>query len=228
LFANILEEISNFLGGVEMPKKEDENGSVPTSGLHQEKSLPDPPNYPPENLQQYFKEAKVFNPYERGTCLTPWLEYWIGTDKKETAFQAIVKEEERGGRLGLENYDRLYEIALSLYGKSEAYPWLVKAHIERGGWSRNYTSENEAIRRWKIVKQDYPDKWLDFIKDTMKSAYGNELNFSVHERVVRLVKYCIFMEQIDLAKQIAEQVVASVLELVSPINLPIPEWLDIE
>ncbi len=224
----ILEDVSNFLGGVEMPKKKDEDGGVTTSGLHQEKGLPDPPNYPPENLQEYFKEAKAFNPYERGTYLMPWLDYWIDTDKKEAAFQAIVKEEKRGGRLGLENYDRLYEIALSLYGKSEAYLWLVKAHIERGGWSRYYTSEDEAIRRWEIIKQDYPDKWFDFIKDTMKSVYGNELNFSVHERVVRLVKYSIFMGQIDLAKKIAEQVVKSVLELVSPIDLPVPEWLDVE
>ena len=223
----ILEEIDNFLGGVEMPIIEDENGSMPTSGLHQERSLPDPKNYPPENLNEYFKKAKAFNPYERGTCLIPWMEYWFGTDKKETAFQAIVKEEERGGRLGLENYDRLYEIALSLYGKSQAYPWLVKAHIERGGWSRYY-SEDDAIRRWEIIKQDYLGKWLDFIKDTMKSSYGDELNFSVHERLVRLVKYCIFMEKIDLAKKIAEQVVESVLELVSPIDLPVPEWLDVE
>ncbi len=224
----ILDGISNFLGGVETPKKEDENGGMPASGLHREKELPDPSKYPPESLKEYFKEAKVFNPYERGTCLMPWLDYWIDTDKKDDAFQAIVVEEKRGGRLGLENYDRLYEIALSLYGKSEAYPWLVKAHIERGGWSRYYTSEDEAIRRWEIIKQDYPDKWFDFIKDTMKSVYGNELNFSVHERVVRLVKYSIFMGQIDLAKKIAEQVVKSVLELVSPIDLPVPEWLDVE
>jgi len=224
----ILDDISNFLGGFVIPKKEDENGGMPTSVLHRENKLPDFSKYPPESLKEYFKEAKAFNPYERGTCLMPWLDYWIDTDKKEDAFQAIVLEEKRGGRLGLENYDRLYKIALSLYGKSEAYPWLVKAHIERGGWSRYYTSEDEAIRRWVIIKQDYPDKLFDFIKDTMKSVYGNELNFSVNERVVRLVKYFIFMEKTDLAKQIAEQVVTSVLELVSPISLPVPEWMEVE
>lgn len=223
---NILENISEFLGGVEVLAEKDENESATTSGYHQENELPDPANYPPENLQEYFKESKAFNSYERGICLMPWLDYWIGTCKKDESFQAIIEEEKRGGRLGLENYDRLYEIALSLYGKSEAYPWLVKAHIERAGWSRYYTDEDEAIRRWEIVKRNYPDKWLEFIKDTMKSIFGNELNFSIHERVVRLVKYCIFMGQIDLAKKIAEQVVASVLELVSPIDLPMPEWLD--
>jgi hypothetical protein len=222
----ILEAVRYFLGGIETSKKEDGDGNTPTPRLHQEESLPEPQNYPPENLKEYFKEAKAFNPYERGTCLMPWINYWVGTDKKEAAFQAIVKEEKRGGRLGLENYDRLYEIALSLYGKNEAYTWLVKAHMERGGWSRYYTGEDEAVRRWEIVKRDYPDKWLDFIKDTMKSVYGDELNFSMHERVVRLVKYCIFMRKIDLAKKVAEQVVTSVLELVSPIDLSVPEWLD--
>lgn len=224
----ILDDISNFLGGIEISKKKDESGGTTTSSLLSEKKNPNPSDYPPKDLLKYFEVAKAFTTYERGMSLMPWLDYWIETDKKEAAFQAIVKEEERGGRLGLENYDKLYKIALSLYGKSEAYTWLVKAHIERGGWSKYYAREDEAILRWKIVKQDYPEKWLDFIKDTMKSAYGNELDFSIHERVVRLVKYSIFMNQIDLAKKIAGQVVTNVLELLSPIDLPRPEWLDIK
>lgn len=221
----ILEDISNYLGGL-VPTKSSESEDITATGLHSEKSYPNPSDFPPEDLLKYFEAANVFTPYDRGTCLKPWLEYWGETDRKEDAFKEIVKEEERGHCFGLENYDMLYKLALSLYGKTEAYPWLVKAHIERGGWSHYYSSEAEAVGRWQIIKQDYPGKWLDFIRDTMKSKYGNELDLSMHENIVRLVKYSIFMDQTDLAKEISEQVITSLLEFVSPINFEKPEWLD--
>lgn len=222
----ILENLTEFLGGITLPQSEEkEKYATSARDTDFEQKLPKPKDYPPKNLSGYFRAAKATNPYERGKCLGPWLDHWISTDRKDEAFQAIVEEEKREGRLALENYDRLYEIALSIYGKDRAYPWLLKAHIERGGWSRYYTHEEEAVRRWQIVKEKYPDKWFDFIKDTMKSVYGSEYEFSVPERIVRLVKYCIFVDQTQLAKSISEEIITSVLELVSPISLPLPEWV---
>ena len=222
----ILEGLKNYLGGIanfhHKPEREQE---TQTAGSKYEENLPNPQDFTPDRLLEYFKAAKASHPYERGRCLMPWLDYWNSTDKRDEAFQAIAKEDKRGGRLGLENYDRLYDIALSLYGKDKAYPWLVKANIERAGWSRNYTSEEEAVRRWQIVKDKYPDKWFDFIKDTMKSIYGDEFDFSVHERIIRLVKYCAFFNKQELANSITEQLIDSILDFVSPVEFTQPDWV---
>ncbi len=221
----IRDSIAEFLGGYTPPAREPVN-DTPGIPLQGEREIPpaDPADFPPERLSEYFQAARAFYPYEKGQCLDAWLAFWAETEQREAAFQAAVEEDKRSGRLGLEHYDRLYEIALSLYGKDQAYPWLVAAHIERGGWSRYFTNEEEAIHRWAIIKDRYPDKWFDFIRGTMKSPFGNELSFSVSDRVVRLVKYCAFMGQGTLAGQVAEQLLKSVCSLVTPLELLLPSW----
>jgi hypothetical protein len=222
----ILEGLKNYLGGIaNLRHKPEREQETQTASSKYEENLPNPQDFTPDRLLEYFKAAKASHPYERGRCLMPWLDYWNSTDKRDEAFQAVAKEDKRGGRLGLENYDRLYDIALSLYGKDKAYSWLVKANIERAGWSRNYTSEEEAVRRWQIVKDKYPDKWFDFIKDTMKSIYGDEFDFSVHERIIRLVKYCAFFNKQELVNSITEHLIDSILDFVSPVEFTQPDWV---
>jgi hypothetical protein len=224
---DVRDSIAEFLGGYTRPAdKSSDQTTGTTLRPEREKGLPNPADFPPDKLPEYFKAAHAFYPYEKGQCLGPWLDFWNQTERREAAFQAVVEEDRRSERLGMENYDRLYEIALSLYGKDQAYPWLVAAHTARGGWSRYFTNESEAVRRWAITKEKYPDKWLDFIKRTMRSAYGDELSFQVSDRVVRLVKYCTYMGQNALAGRICAQLVESLCSLVSPIELPIPSWVN--
>ena len=183
-----------------------------------EESLLSPANFPPDRLKDYLLAAKATYFYRQEECSSYWLKFWKNAGQSEEAFHAIEEEENRGVELG--NYDALFELALAIYGKEKAYPWLVKAHIRRG-WSRYLTYKEESLRRWEIIKKHYSDQWFRFMQDTMKSAYG-----TVYEQFVRLVEYCLFMGQIELARQVSKQIVDSTLELVSPLMLPIPGWVN--
>ena len=195
----------------------------PDQGSHEE-PLPSPANFPPDRLTDYLSAAKATYLYRREECVGHWLEFWKSAGRGEEAFCAIEKEENRGVELG--NYDALFNLALSLYGKQRGYPWLLKAHTDRS-WIRLFTHKEEAVRRWEIIRKRYPDRWFRFIQDTMTSTYGKPWRgLTVHGQFARLVEYCLFMDQPELAKQVSEQVIASILELVSPLTLPTPGWVN--
>ena len=124
------------------------------------------------------------------------------------------------------NEDIICDLGLRLFGRYMAYPWLVKAHREGYGGNRYWTSKDKAVRRWEIVKQHYPDKWFDFIVNTSisdRDVPWQRLGF--YERFERLIEYCLFMGQTELAKQTTTKVLGVVSGLVSPLALPMPEWV---
>jgi hypothetical protein len=77
------------------------------------------------------------------------------------------------------------------------------------------------------VKQHYPDRWQAFLKDTLlQMPLWRSSSFS-HMEFPRLVEYCLFMGQGDLAHRLVEQMVKRSLELVSMLPLPMPDWVGV-
>lgn len=213
-----------FLGGIKPLSPSEQEESSPSLSI-EKRGVCEPSDYPPEQLGEYVTASIADDKYYSGHYVSRWMDYWTAMDRRDDVFSAIVKEEEKHRFFDSNTYDRIYNLARGLFGKDDAYIWLVKAHIECWGWDSYHTSEENAIKHWKIIKNDYPDKWFEFLTDTMKSKYSEDFDFSVHSRIVRLVKYCIFMGQLDTAKDISEQVVDSAIELVSPISLDEPQWI---
>lgn len=186
--------------------------------------LPNPSDFPPEKFREYMYLAKT-NLYPRD-IVEPWINYWKHTAQKVSAYDCIKIELERG--LIFDEYDSLFELALEVSGKEEAYPWLVKAHIKRYGWDRFY-SHDSATKRWSIIKQLYPTLWLQFIDDTLKPLFSNDRRMFVSAHIFEmLTEYFLFFDSKELAKVCAMQAVRSVQELVSPVTLPEPTWLSEE
>jgi hypothetical protein len=136
----------------------------------------------------------------------------------------LEEEDQKGVDVG--NYDEMFSLAFSLYGKQEAYPRLVRAHVQNYGWNWHWVDKEKTIHRWRIIKDTYPDKWYDFIKDTTTSHVGDPLHgFSVYWGFVFLVEYCIFMGKLDIAREATERVVDMASALVSALTLPEPKWV---
>src|SRR6266568_4618023 len=97
--------------------------------------------------------------------ITAWIDYWAAHGQKREAYRLLAEADARG--VDLACYDRLFTLALALYGKAKAYPWLVKAHIEGNGWSWYLSRQGEAEQRWHLIKQHYPARWQAFLQDTL-------------------------------------------------------------
>lgn len=224
----VLKFILRFLGNSALDKakyrKSRKSQSYSSSyNNFENKPLPLPEEFPPASLKHYWDAVRKADAFSI-EGINPWINFWKNTDQAEDALLAIEAEVRLG--TDFKTYDEVFTLALAVYGKDYAYPWLIKAHISHYGW-RYYYGKEDAVKRWKIVKEVYPERWFDFILNTFKAPYGNPWReVSVHGILVRLVDYCIFIGETELAKRIAEQSISSVLELVSPLSLPIPEWIN--
>lgn len=189
-----------------------------------EKVFPPPDDFPPGMMRQYIEACKPEHDFRQKESVEHWLLYWIGQGRASDVYNDARLVMAAGVELG--NEDIMHDLVLQLLGRDAAYPWLVKAHKEGYGWNRYWTSKDKATRRWEVVKRHYPDKWFDFIVDTSVSDRDvpwQRLGF--YERFDRLIEYCLFMDQVELAKQITAEVLSVVFGLVSPLALPTPEWV---
>lgn len=186
-------------------------------------SGPDPTQYPPPLLKDYLSATRAaYTVMDRG--VGSWISYWTSQGNGLVAFDAVAALARSGYEV--RGTDLLFELAMRYYGREEAYPWLVNAQREERGWSRFYTRKEHAVRRWEAIKRWYPDQSLQFVRDTLPQDRGDPWEgISAHDKVLRLVEYCNFIDEPMLAEQIGEQVVSSILELVSPVELAVPGWL---
>jgi len=184
-----------------------------------EESLPLPSDFPPDRFAEYLSTASRVSLLHREEILKQWIEYWA-KEHAEEAYSAIKKEVDNG--IELTNYDAVFDLALCLYGRDEAYPWLIKAQAEHYGWYY----ESEGFPRWDVIKKLYTEKWFDFILQTIEDKWNEPWRYpTVYNWLHKLVEYLLFMEKTEAAEQAAKQVITSTIELVSPLKFPTPEWV---
>jgi hypothetical protein len=220
----VLDDIIDFLGeplrGV-TSRREGESGQ--DAPPRRELATPDPERYPPPQVTEYLAVAEPSYLAHVEECLRAWLAYWRGRGEGLAAYDAAVALVRSGREVRIA--DVLFELAMQFHGKREAYPWLAAAQRESGGWSRFFTSEEDAMRRWEAIRRWYPERWLEFVSESVPRGRGEIWEgISARDKVFRLVKYCLLMGQVDLAERIAEQVIESTLALVCASTLAVPAW----
>lgn len=177
----------------------------------------DPAIYPPDAFDTFLRSG--------AGSLSTWVEYWVANGKKREIYQVLVDADQRGIDIA-GCYQRLFTLTRGLYGKEKAYPWLIKAHFLGNGWNWYISRQNEVEQRWQIIKQSYPNKWLDFLTQTvLQTPLWRSSSFS-HMEFRYLLEYCLYMGQLELARSLVDQMVQRSLELVSMLPLLAPEWIN--
>ncbi|MCJ7600482.1 MAG: NACHT domain-containing protein [Desulfobulbaceae bacterium] len=201
--------------------KED-HGSTPTP---EEKHGLDVKAFKPENLSALLSELKKRHIYvgERD-FVKEWFGYWKTEGQGPNLLKAVEPYiDGEGVPSGVtEILDDAFELSLTLEGKKKAFKWIVAAQIHRHGWDPHY-HENEALQRFSVFFSHYADQWQNFIFDTSKSSYRSQRD----ELVIphhRLVQFLVIIGQVQLAREIAEQLVSTVVEEVSDQPLEQPKW----
>jgi len=208
------------------PKRKSETSDPPRPPFqHEEQRPPEPADFPPERFDAYQEALVSGHFYPSSFYAQEWFKHWSDAGQGDEAFAALQNAVERGIDLG--GYDVMFDFARRQYGKEDAYVWLVRAQRADRSWNRYSTREESAVQRWELVKRLYPNRWFDFFKDSIASEYGDPWHdlWLSHHRFARLVNYCLLMGQREVAQQVAAQMIASSLELVSPLRLPTPAWV---
>ena len=193
------------------------------SSLGNEGAAPASTGFPPDQFIAYVSALRQSHYFRYEEAVTGWLAHWEGVGQGKEAFTAVADAAARG--IHIWAYNALYELAVRLHGRENAYPWLLKAHRADHGWIRYSSAEERAVRRWEVVKEYHHDRWFDFMSETICHGELWKGHSIGHSSYVRLVKYCLFMGQKKLAENLLQAIVTAGLEILSPVTLPTPAWV---
>ncbi|MCX6985340.1 MAG: hypothetical protein NT118_11425, partial [Lentisphaerae bacterium] len=184
---------------------------------------PDPAEYPPQRFGEYLSNLSALQDRVLGSDIRvdPWVNYWIAKGQARETFGSLKSAIEFGEQYHL--FDELFDLAVEFLGTEQAFDWLVSIHSRNNGWRRGWGTPEKVFQRWEKVKRFYPEKCVEFMLRSiddedrhLQAPYGKE-------KIQRMIKYCLFMEQRDLAEALTQVVTRFVSEVVSPLSLPVPD-----
>ena len=179
-------------------------------------------NFPPDQLGQLVTSNDITSPFERADELCSWLCYWAETERADDALRAVEPYFMEDDRLKISN--SAVTAVRKIGGRKRSYRWLVEAQRRSGGWHHYASRIDEARDRWNSVKEDFPDRWLQFLKESIRPSKGYHTYFGT--TTPRIVEYLIYFDRLDEASAMTCQLVETIEGLVSGQNLPIPKWAD--
>lgn len=191
-------------------KKTEEELSEP----EKEAARVDPTSFNYEDFHAVAKAAAEVHYRSRKEFVAKWLHHWRAQGKISRALCSVLSYFEMSETTHdvEEILDEAFHVSLEVEGKDVAYKWLVKAHIYRHGWQSNWTSETEIMTRITLAANHYPDRWLQYIKDTSVPAplYRRQ-RYSIVLGYKYLVRFLVLVGQIELADKITTAFVDSLV-----------------
>jgi NACHT domain len=190
---------------------------------------PDVKKFGPHKLDVLLK--RVANPrlgyLHREDSLLAWLRHWDRKGKGLEALRSIdeyFKKHENPHEIE-PLLDEAFDVSLKYEGRAKAYVWLVRAQIERHGWSDHWDKSERIQRRLELVAKHYKDKWALFIKDTSRQPrYWERRRNGLTIGTRWLVKLLLLVGQNKLAIDYTSTMVRITKQEVSDQPLPHVEW----
>ena len=218
---DIIKEASMYLGS-EAKRESKDNDSI-NRITKREETVISAASFPPEMFTGFMNSLRESRAIYFEENINHWIDYWVLNGQGVNVLEAIMEAEKKG--IVLNDYDKVFVLANTIFGKEFAYPWLVKAHQRAYGWNRYWTDKEKAVARWAWVKKLYPEKWSEFIVDTFLQKNEWRGVYSIGQRsFVRLVEYCLYMDKGDYAADLADVIVDSALEYVKPLAIKTLAW----
>lgn len=188
---------------------------------------PSPADYPPKEFLDYLRQLSIGegHRYWKHVSIDEWLTYWIEAGHVDSAFEAMNAAFSSGVRFRVS--DEVFEAALDFLGAERAFTWLVRAHACDDGWKRDWERSRggNVLARWETVKSLYADKWLVFMMESIRLEDEERWGDYGKGRFEKMTRYCIFMGELEMASKLMRTVTDFALELVSPMNLTMPDWV---
>ncbi len=165
---------------------------------------PEPGDYPPGKLAALIDERNRLHIYNSSRSpIRDWLAYWDGQGRGVDAL-ADLEQRLSQTRLHIDidsGLDSATDLAAKVHGRSEAFKWLIRAHIVRYGWHSFFTSSKEAEARLDVVARDYKARWKEFVRETSKPALDlRESKNGVVIGLTRLIYFFLKLGEFELAQ----------------------------
>ena len=187
----------------------------------------DPTSFDHKDFAAVVKAASAVHYGRRKEFMVQWLHYWKNRGKGSHVLRSILSYFETSETTydAERILDEAFLVSLGIEGKEAAYPWLVKAHIHRNGWQSYYTSETEIMTRIRFAAKHYPDRWLQYIKDTsIPAPYFQRQRYSFVIGYEYLVRFLMLVGKVELADKITAAFVDTLVDEVREQPIPETPW----
>ena len=121
--------------------------------------------------------------------------------------------------------DAAFEISRVAQGRSSAFAWLVRAHIEDSGWEEWFGDREQARARCRAVAQYYPERWREFLTNTAQSRFetGPDRN-GITVGLSRLVYFLLQVGEEEIARKYAVEMARIFEDEVAEQPIEVPPW----
>lgn len=215
-----------FLGRARNTRNESKKTEEELSEREKEAAKVNPASFGCEDFAAAAETAATIHYKSRKEFMAKWLHHWKEQRKASRALRSIISYFDTSATTygADEILDEAFLVSLTIEGKEAAYPWLVKAHIYRHGWSY-YTSETEIMKRIRLAAQHYPERWFQYIKDTSVPApYYRRRGYTLVLGYKYLVRFLMLVGQVEHADNITTALVNSLVEEVREQPIPETPW----
>ena len=191
-------------------------------------TIPSPEEFPPGELEGYLQALDALHSYElTSNLVNEWLCYWMAQDLIHEALsdlESTASSTRYSIHLGTV-LDLAFEIVLKTQGRSQAFPWLVRAHVHNYGWDRWMTSNEEVEARIQQIASNYRNRWQDFIKKSVTPRYARRAQRNgITVGKSRLVYFLNEIGQVNLAKACALEMARIFKDELAEQPIKSPEW----
>lgn len=239
-FGNILKDIQRVFGPIDyIDHRRDSNyAEQPTGkrGHKKQNTKSASQKVSPEKLEEYLDTIKGSNyynqKYERSKYMLEWLHVWLtpaGTSNSRIIQILRGLFENHMHEINEDVLDYIYPYAYRT-DREFAFECLVWATANSGSWGMEYIRKMEESRkRWQIALSDFPEKKEDYFKSSVQMSgkkYGDAEN--PHIPIPKATQFFIDCGELRKAEEITEFYISMLFELFPGVNLPIPEFLQIE
>ena len=193
-----------------------------------EVSVPELSEFPPGHLQGFLNALRNVRFFDQERkIVTEWLRYWEAAGRVDEALDDLeMAISEARHNLAFDTaLDVAFEISLKTQGRSRAWPWLIRAHVARSGWSRWFSGADESQARMRVVAHYYREKWQEFISKTAKPKFaaGSKSGW-ITIGLSELVYFLVEVDEMDLARAYALEMARVFKEELTEQPIEAPEW----
>jgi hypothetical protein len=156
--------------------------------------------------------------------LAKWLEFWIPRAPQEAyaALKPWLDPERRAsfeGAIALKAYPYVRQFE----GPNAGFALLCSAHRSSYGWSRFFADSSTAKEIFSILEQDFPQRWREFIHETLK--HRRPENYGILTVPVG-VRFLLRFRAKEEAGRLCEAAVKTLEELMDELPLPGVQWTE--
>jgi len=214
-----------FLGGMPPPATVERDYTDTRKRPRKERKVT-PSRYAPKRFATFLSDVEAADVYyeTRPDLLRGWVDHWASRGRAREALAAVAAylDAHDSGLRVEEMLDHCFHISLAAEGRDRAYPWLVRAHIHRSGWSRFWAGDKEVMARLETAAKHYPERWQDYVRDTSEQSLYRRRG-GLWRAIGRqyLVRYLLLVGETEAALQVTDALVRIMLAEVR--DQPIPE-----